>query len=582
MPTVLLMHGDDAGDPYLANTSILLNGDGADNGTVFTNYGVGPAITRTGVVTKTGVKKFGTASIYSEETSTWNLQCADHTPDFSGDFTVEGWFYWTDLTYYQGIIYGTNANRGLRKTDTGALNWMHPMAENGFASIVTADIGFVINTWYHIAVVRASGVIKFYVDGVLKGSFTYTGNPDMSGSGGVRLLNSGSDQHHRGYADDIRITEGVARYTAAFTPPAEAFPTVSSLFIDQMGHTVTKSGDASVSITGPKFGIGSYLFAGTGYLTSTHADYVMGTGDFTGELFFYATTAGVDKSLMWLGAQAYLFFNGSDNTVRFQFDKTDASSTFVSTGTVTLSQWNHVAFGRSGTKMFIALNGTYTSQTDPLFATNFTGNEVRIGSTNGTKANMIGNIDDIRLYKGADVYNQSFTPPAVQLENINAGVATSVGSSNLSWSAYSLLAAVMTAAATSLADIKSNVVFGVTYILDRGKAVVSFLTSQTRFTDFNIGGSSDAVFKSDGITQAKMSASGSTSVIFESPGGACRLRMATTGDRVIPRTMRSKGKAVATFVSNGTPVPVTFETKIRCAKFLSRHRNKARFGGSYG
>jgi hypothetical protein len=34
----------------------------------------------------------------------------------------------------------------------------------------------------------------------------------------------GTDRYFRGYIDDIRITKGLARYNANFTPPTEALP----------------------------------------------------------------------------------------------------------------------------------------------------------------------------------------------------------------------------------------------------------------------------------------------------------------------------------------------------------------------
>ena len=78
--------------------------------------------------------------------------------------------------------------------------------------------------WYHIAVCRASGSTRMFVNGTQVGSTyvdttTYLQTPVFIGSsylGTTELLN--------GYIDDMRVTKGLARYTANFTPPTTAFP----------------------------------------------------------------------------------------------------------------------------------------------------------------------------------------------------------------------------------------------------------------------------------------------------------------------------------------------------------------------
>ena len=78
------------------------------------------------------------------------------------------------------------------------------------------------NTWYHVAFVRTSGVIKIFIDGTQIGSnISYTGNYSdrYFTIGGwystSYLLN--------GYIDEFRISHK-ARYTSNFTIPSEAFP----------------------------------------------------------------------------------------------------------------------------------------------------------------------------------------------------------------------------------------------------------------------------------------------------------------------------------------------------------------------
>ena len=86
-----------------------------------------------------------------------------------------------------------------------------------------------INTWHHIAVTRdASNVWRLFYNGTISNSTTNT----LSMASYVQPLYIGkfpyfpsynSGQDFGGYIDDIRITKGVARYTAAYTVPSRGF-----------------------------------------------------------------------------------------------------------------------------------------------------------------------------------------------------------------------------------------------------------------------------------------------------------------------------------------------------------------------
>ena len=80
-----------------ANTKLLLHCDGSNDGTTFTDSSSNAHTVAVGgnIVTKTGEKKFGTASAYFNGGSGNKLTVADDASlrFGTGDFTIEAWVY---------------------------------------------------------------------------------------------------------------------------------------------------------------------------------------------------------------------------------------------------------------------------------------------------------------------------------------------------------------------------------------------------------------------------------------------------------------------------------------------------------
>jgi hypothetical protein len=93
----------------------------------------------------------------------------------------------------------------------------------------TAWQNAALGTWAHIAVTRSDTILRFWLDGALVGVrglpaalqvASTTGPLDV---GTLYSASSVTNSYFTGYIDDVRITKGVARYTANFTPPALPF-----------------------------------------------------------------------------------------------------------------------------------------------------------------------------------------------------------------------------------------------------------------------------------------------------------------------------------------------------------------------
>ena len=141
----------------------------------------------------------------------------------SGDFTVEGWVYLSTTGTAKGIVGKGTATTGWLVS----VNASNQLVFTDGSTATTGSTALSATTWYYFAVVRngsATGNVKIYLNGTAdatsSGAITtsYTQTNSMY-VGADRTAGSAIN----GYIDDLRITKGVARYTANFTAPTSAF-----------------------------------------------------------------------------------------------------------------------------------------------------------------------------------------------------------------------------------------------------------------------------------------------------------------------------------------------------------------------
>jgi hypothetical protein len=217
-----------AGDPlFFSNVSLLLHGNGTNGSTRITDSSSRmDAATAVGnAQISTAQSKFGGSSIaFSGGNAQVTLSASTAFGFGIADFTVELF-----------LFRNTNANADFFDMRTSGFGQPAAVFYNSGSTlfyfvnntpVITASSSLQVNVWQHIAVSRSAGNTKLFVDGTQVGSTfsdgtTYLASPPISigsNTGGptVNPLN--------GYLDEVRITKGIARYTANFTPPAAPFP----------------------------------------------------------------------------------------------------------------------------------------------------------------------------------------------------------------------------------------------------------------------------------------------------------------------------------------------------------------------
>lgn len=201
-------------DAFQASTSLLMH---FDNNVLDVK---GSTVTNTGAV-------FTTTSAFSGHSITapsggnrFTIPSTAHVSG-TGDFTYEMWMRPTAYPANYGLVFAPQTNGGLASvlTSTGKLS----IGRSQIASDYTSTGSVPLNQWSHIAYVRKNSVFTIYINGVVAGTYT-TANSYTAGATNFFVDGNGSSFPLTTVAlDELRITKGVARYTAPFTPPAAPF-----------------------------------------------------------------------------------------------------------------------------------------------------------------------------------------------------------------------------------------------------------------------------------------------------------------------------------------------------------------------
>jgi hypothetical protein len=208
----------------ITNTSLLCN---FTNAGIFDNTGKNNLETVGDAQIDTTTKKYGTGSMEFDGNGDWLL--IPDSPDLklgTGNFTIEFWVYLASGD--------TGSARGLVAKGGASTGWLVSLDSSQkvvftyTTSTITSSGAITTNAWNHIAVVRegtGSNQTKIYIGGTNDG--TGTVSTDFTQTEVMYIgANRTAGNPMKGFIDDLRVTKGIARYTANFTPPTAAFPDI--------------------------------------------------------------------------------------------------------------------------------------------------------------------------------------------------------------------------------------------------------------------------------------------------------------------------------------------------------------------
>lgn len=435
-------------DIYWSSVSMLLHGEGtngAQNNTFIDSSSNAFTVTRNGASTQGTYSPFIATAPYSASGSggsgyfngSSSLSVTNNAAlQFgTGDYTIEFWINQTSITGTQVFIEvgrpNTGASAGVQIDSISGVITVYGGATVA-TTLITSGTTQVINTWYHIALTRASSSTKLFINGTQAGSTATDATNYTQGYTWVAANAAGATAFTTGFCSNVRVVKGTAVYTANFTPPTAPLTAISgtSLLLrftnagvidNAMLNNLTTVSNAQISGNVYKYGTGSIAFgAGTDLLsTIDKTSLQFGSGDFTIEGWFQFLTTGVAYNIISKGTATTGWSVNITSGNKLQFSYTAANLTGATT--LVASTWYYFAVVRSGSgsgNLKIYLNGTADATSAGAVTDNFNQTNILYVGAGRTGTNSLsGYIDDLRVTKGVARYTADFTAPQQAFPN---------------------------------------------------------------------------------------------------------------------------------------------------------------------
>jgi hypothetical protein len=214
----------------ITNTSLLLN---FTNASIIDSTGKNNLETVGNAQVSTSVKKYGTGSmLFDGSTDMGFISRSSFNWSLGNTYTIECWAYADSVTGTKTLFnisptFTANFGEVTLRTSGTSLNFsVRPANGSSVAQITAGTVS--TGVWYHFAASVDSGSARLFINGSQVGSTTSvssaTFTPVGAAVGGYANAYSNTSLNWIGRIDDLRITKGVARYTANFTPPSAQLP----------------------------------------------------------------------------------------------------------------------------------------------------------------------------------------------------------------------------------------------------------------------------------------------------------------------------------------------------------------------
>ena len=297
--------------------------------------------------------------------------------------------------------------------------------------------------WYHIVIAfdttqaTSGDRVKVYVNGVEETSFATSNNPDQNEELGIN-----STIEHQIGAQNYSTRNCFDGYMAEIN-----FIDGSQLTASSFGETDSETGQwIPKKPSGLTYGTNGFYMpfkkndryspyfnanASSGILTADHADFDVGSGNFTMECWFYvdeyagnyrrvfgkSSTSGANAD-----TQYQVDIDSNNQPVSYIYDAADNGTTYLtlqSSTAITDNKWHHVALVRNGTAFNLYLDGTSVANATSSMTVNNDTHQFGIGRVGEYTGQIFkGWISNFRYVKGTAVYTSNFTPPTSPLTAI--------------------------------------------------------------------------------------------------------------------------------------------------------------------